>query len=109
MHGKLHSCSYFEHEAITRTGCFCINKGLLNRSQCTSIGYLSVPPGFCGTFFRFLWPKMTDFAAAFLKICSNICGISYCFAVKIYHRQHSFNIVMTFLTSRTIVGLQTNI
>ncbi len=57
----------------------------------------------------FLRPKITDFAVAFLKICSNNCGISYCFAVKIYHRQHSSNIVMTFLTSRTIVGLQTNI
>ncbi len=52
---------------------------------------------------------MTDFAAAFLQICSDICGISYCFAVKIYHGQHSSNIVITFLTSRTIVRLQTNI
>ncbi len=41
---------------------------------------LSVPPGFCSTFFRFLRPKMTDFVAALLKIF----GISYCFAVKIY-------------------------
>ncbi len=63
-----------------------------------------VSRGFRGTFFRFVRPKMTDIAAAFLKIC-----VSYCFAVKIYHRQHSFNIVMTFLTSRTIVGLQTSI
>ncbi len=52
----------------------------------------------------FLRPKMTDIAAAFLKIC-----VSYCFAVKIYHRQHSSSIVMTFLTSRPIVGLQTSI
>ncbi len=57
----------------------------------------------------FLWPKMTDFAAAFLKICSEICGISYCLAVKICHGQHASNIVITFLTSRTIVGLQINI
>ncbi len=47
---------------------------------------------------------MNDIAAAFLKIC-----VSYCFAVKIYHRQHSSNIVMTFLTSRPILGLQTSI
>ncbi len=53
--------------------------------------------------------KMTDFAVAFLKICGDICGISYCFAVKIYHGQHSSNIDITFLTSRTIIGLQTNI
>ncbi len=37
---------------------------------------------------------MTDFAAASLKIC----GISYCLAVKIFHGQHSSNIVITFLT-----------
>ncbi len=65
----------------------------------------AVPPGFSGTFFRFLRPKMTDFAAAFL----NICDISCCFAVKIYHGQHYSNVVITFLTSRTIVGLQINI
>ncbi len=70
---------------------------------------VTVPPGFCRTFFRFLQPKMTNFAAAFLKFCGDICGISYSFAVKIYHGQHSSNIVITFLTSRTIVGLQTNI
>ncbi len=63
-----------------------------------------VSQGFCGTSFRFVRPKMTDIAAAFLQIC-----VSYCFAVKIYHRQHSSNIVMTFLTARPIVGLQTNI
>ncbi len=67
--------------------------------------YKSVPPGFRGTFFRILLPKMTDLAAASLKICCNICGISYCFAVKIYHRQHSSNI----LTLVIFVGLQTNI
>ncbi len=60
-------------------------------------------------FFRFLWPKMTDFAVAFLKICGDICGISYCFSVKIYHGQHSSNIVITIVTSRTIIGLQTSI
>ncbi len=60
-------------------------------------------------FFRFLQPKMTAFAVTFLKICGDICSISYCFAVKIYHGQHSSNIVITFLTSRTILGLQTNI
>ncbi len=60
-------------------------------------------------FFKFLWPKMTDFAAAFLKICGDICGISYCFTVKIYHGQHSSNIAITFVTSRTIIGLQNNI
>ncbi len=66
----------------------------------------AVPPGFSGNFFlRFLRPKMTDFAAAFL----NICEISCCFAVKIYHGQHYSNVVITFLTSRTIVGLQINI
>ncbi len=54
-----------------------------------SSSYIAVPPGFCVTFFRFLRPKMTDFAAAFLKICGDICGISYCFSVKIYHGQHS--------------------
>ncbi len=48
-----------------------------------------VPPGFRRTFFWFLRPKMTDFSAAFLQICS----ISYCFAVKIYHGQHSSYIV----------------
>ncbi len=63
-----------------------------------------VSRGFHGTFFRFVWLKMTDIAAAFLKIC-----VSYCVAVKIYHRQHSSNTVMTFLTSRPIVGLQTSI
>ncbi len=47
-------------------------------------------------FFWFLRPKMTDFAVAFLKICGDTCGISYCFAVKIYHGQHSSNIVITF-------------
>ncbi len=67
------------------------------------------PSGISWAFFRFLWPKRTDFAAAYLKMCGDICGISYCFAVKIYHGQHSSNIVITFLTSRTIVGLQTNI
>ncbi len=56
-----------------------------------------------GLFSDFLRPKITDFAVAFLK------KNSYCFAVKIYHRQHSSKIVMTFLTSRTIVGFQTNI
>ncbi len=71
--------------------------------------HMSVPPGFHRTFFWFLRPKITDIAVAFLKICSDICGISYCFAVKICHGQHSSNIVITFLTSRTIVGLQTNI
>ncbi len=35
-----------------------------------SIYIYIVPPGFRGTFFRFLRPKMTDFSAAFLKICS---------------------------------------
>ncbi len=74
-----------------------------------TIYFLPVPAGYRGTFFRFLWPKMTDFAVAFLKICSDICGISYCFAVKIYHRQHSSNTVIHFLISRTIVGLQANI
>ncbi len=44
-----------------------------------------------------------------LKFCDDICSISYCYAVKIYHGQHSSNIVMPFLTSRTIVGLQSNI
>ncbi len=68
-----------------------------------------VPPGFCGTFFCFLQPKRTDFAAALLKICGEICDISYCFAVKTYHGQHSSNIVIMFLTLRTIVGLQANI
>ncbi len=63
-----------------------------------------VSRGFRVTFFRFVQPKMTDIAAAFLKIC-----VSYCFAVKIYHRQHSSNIVMTFLTWRPVVGLQTSI
>ncbi len=53
---------------------------------------MSVPPGFRRTYFRFLRPTMTDFAAAFLKIC----GISYCFAVKIYHGQHSSNIFYNF-------------
>ncbi len=74
-----------------------------------SFVFKSVPPGFRRTFFWFLRPKKTDFAVAFLKICIDICGISYCFAVKIYHGQHSSNMVITFLTSRTIVGLQTNI
>ncbi len=68
-----------------------------------------VPTGFRETFFNFLQPKMTDFAAAFLKICSDICGNFDSFAVKIYHRQHSSNIVIAFLTSRTIVGLQNKI
>ncbi len=52
--------------------------------------------------YLFVRTKMTDFAAAFLKFCDDICGISYCYAVKIYHGQHSSNIVMPFLTSRTI-------
>ncbi len=56
-----------------------------------------------------LRPKITDLSVAFLKICDDTCGISYCFAVKIYHGQHSSNIVITFLTWRIIVGLQTNI
>ncbi len=58
---------------------------------------------FAGLFSDFCGLKTTDFAAAFLKICVS------CFAVKIYHGQHSSKIVITFLTSRTIVGLQTNI
>ncbi len=55
---------------------------------------------FAGLFSDFCGLKITDFAAASLKICVS------CFAVKIYHGQHSSNIVITFLTSRTIVGLQ---
>ncbi len=69
----------------------------------------SVPPGFRGTFDRFFRLKITDFAAAFLKTCGDIFGISYCFALKIYHGQHFSNIVITFMTSRTIIWLQTNI
>ncbi len=46
-------------------------------------------PGLCGyqslcdfsDFFQILQPKITDFAAAFLKIYGDICGISYSFAV----------------------------
>ncbi len=60
-------------------------------------------------FFRFLRPKITNFAAAFLKICGDICAISNCFSVKIYHGQHSSNFVITFLTLRTIAGLQNSI
>lgn len=36
---------------------------------------------FCGTFFRFLRPKLTDFAAAFLKIISNFVAIFAAFLV----------------------------
>ncbi len=67
--------------------------------------------------------SLQDFAGLFSDFCSlkgrillrlvsiysDIWGISYSFAVKIYHGQHSCNIVMTFLTLRTIVGLQTKI
>ncbi len=62
----------------------CLKPGTLSPFQYL-IFLCTVPPGFRGTFFRFLQPKITDFAAAFLKIRGDICGISYCFAVKIYH------------------------
>ncbi len=40
-------------------------------------------------FFWFLRHKMTEFAVAFLKICSNVWSFCRCcFATKIYHRQH---------------------
>ncbi len=65
----------------------------------------AVPTGFRRIFSDFCSLKLLFLHRLFFKICS----ISYCFAVKIYHGQHSSNIVITFLTSRTIVGLQTNI
>ncbi len=44
--------------------------------------HFTVTLGFHGTFFRSLRPKMSDFAAAFLQISGDICGISYCFEVE---------------------------
>ncbi len=46
------------------------------------------------------------FCSSFSQICGDICAISNCFSVKIYHGQHSSNFVITFLTLRTIAGLQ---
>ncbi len=59
------------------------------------------------------WPFYTEsyqiFHCVWTKGCSSAVlhpPLNLYKSFKIYHRQHSSNIVMTFLTSRTIVGLQ---
>ncbi len=55
------------HDASSSSSCFTADRSL----KCITTTYLSngpVIPGFRGIFFRFLQPKMTDFAVAFLNL-----------------------------------------
>ncbi len=61
----------------------------------------AVPPGFHRRFSRLLWPKMPEFAAAFLKNCDVSCDVLSVFVamklretVKIAKKLHFFFFVL---------------